>query len=320
MTKLKLMAAVAAVMAGASVSHAQCSSGSLGTRDACQKTVDMINYITPQFATALTGGSATLGQGGTHAGLGHFALDLRATGVFGKFPKMNGTSYSTLGATASTIASSGKVVPMITAGASIGLFRGVSLGVTHIGGVDALISATYLPNVTVGDISVKATGGNMKFGFGVRIGLLEESLVAPGVAISILKRDLPTVTVTGTSQNGSYELKDYTVGSTAWRLSASKSFLLLNLYGGIGQDYYTSSSSVKVTVNSPGLAPSTSSNSMKMTRTNMFIGTSLNLFVIKITGELGQASGGSAPPSTNSFGGAANASRSYASLGVRFGL
>jgi len=319
MTKFKVVAATVAMLASASVAQGQCTAGA--TQDACQKTVDLVNYLTPQFATALAGGSATLGQGGTHAGLGHFALDLRATGVFGSMPKMSNVTFSGTGSQASTIASAAQIVPGLTAGASVGLFRGLSLGVTHVGGVDALISATYLPNVNGNGVSVKASGSNFKFGFGVRIGLLEESLVAPGIGLTILKRDLPTVSVTGTSANGTFALNDYSVGSTAWRITASKSLLIFNLYAGLGQDAYTSSSSVKVTATNSGItSTSTSANSMKMTRNNLFLGTSINLFVVKISGEIGQATGGSGPTLKNTFESTAYKARNYASLGVRFGL
>lgn len=319
MTKYKMMAAAVAMMASASVASAQCSAGT--TQDACQKTVDLVNYITPQFATALAGGSATLGQGGTHAGLGHFALDLRATGVFGSMPKLSGVTFSPSGSQTSTLTSAAQVVPGLTAGASIGLFRGLPLGVTHIGGVDALISATYLPNVNGNGVAVKVSGSNFKFGFGVRIGLLEESLVAPGVGLTILKRDLPTVSITGTSANGSFAVKDYTVGATSWRLTASKSLLLFNLYGGLGQDMYSSSSTIAVTATNSGITTSsTSANSMKMTRMNLFVGTSLNLLVVKLTAELGQVNGGSAPAFKNTFEAATTKARNYASLGVRFAL
>lgn len=43
----------------------------------CQATVDVFEYLAPQLAAAVTGGNATLGQGGAMAGAGHFALTLR---------------------------------------------------------------------------------------------------------------------------------------------------------------------------------------------------------------------------------------------------
>jgi hypothetical protein len=59
---------------------------------------------------------------------------------------------------------------------------------------------------------------------------------------------------------------------------------------------------------------------MSMTRTNMFVGTQISLFVVKIVGEVGQVSGGSTPTLKNNFGAAADKSRNYASLGLRFAI
>ena len=39
-------------------------------QDACQKALDLLNYMTPQLGTLIAGGNATLGQGGTLGGLG----------------------------------------------------------------------------------------------------------------------------------------------------------------------------------------------------------------------------------------------------------
>ncbi len=46
----------------------------------------------------------------------------------------------------------------------------------------------------------------------------------------------------------------------------------------------------------------------------------MNLLVLKLTGEIGQANGGNVPTAKNTFESAANKSRVYASVGVRFGL
>ncbi len=328
MKNVRLIAAAMMLATAAGTAEAQCT-GATTVADACTKVTDLVNYVTPQFSTALAGGSATMGQGGTLAGLGHVAVSLRATAVFGSMPKFNGTAFNTGGAVASTFASENTPVPMVTADAAIGLFRGVSLGVTHVGGVDALVSATYLPNVDGGDFKMTPKS-NLKFGYGLRVGLLEESLVAPGVAISYIQRDLPAMSLTGSSTvsaagnnaPGTFELNDYTVKTTAIRLTASKSFLVFALNAGIGQDTYKGSSNLKVTVTPAvgGAQVGTGATAMSMTRTNMFIGTQINLFVLKIVGEVGQVSGGKTPTLKNNFGSAADKSRTYASLGLRFAI
>src|SRR5262245_51669081 len=78
-----------ALMVSARSASAQCSSAPLAVRQACTASVDLVNYMSPQLATAIAGGSSTLGQSGALGGLGWFALTLRGTGVInGAFPNI----------------------------------------------------------------------------------------------------------------------------------------------------------------------------------------------------------------------------------------
>ena len=57
--------------------------------------------------------------------------------------------------------------------------------------------------------------------------------------------------------------------------------------------------------------------SQSLDRTNMFVGASINLPIFRLAAEYGQQSGGSVAALTNGFGDAADASRSYFSVGIR---
>jgi len=323
--KLMMLGAVAALVVAPMPARAQCTGQAA---DACQKATDLVTFLSPQLAGALSGGNHTLGQGGALGGLGHFALDVRATGVLGSFPKLDGVGFNATGTKdASTFTAKDQFVPGLVADAAIGLWNGVSLGVTHVGAIDALVSATYLPNVSGGDVSLSTSGSNLKFGYGVRVGLLEESVITPGVAFSYLTRSLPTFSVAGTvaasgsRPGGTLALNDFSLKSSGWRLTAGKDLLIFNLNAGIGQDKYTSDANILATVSGSGVnATSTGSTSMSMTRTNMFVGLTLNLFVAKLAAEVGQVSGGSVPPLLNNFGSDAAKSRGYFSAGLRFGF
>jgi hypothetical protein len=130
------------------------------------------------------------------------------------------------------------------------------------------------------------------------------------------------VTASGTSAPGTFALNDYTLKTTAIRLTASKTFLIFALNAGIGQDTYKGSSNVRVTVTPSvgGAQTGAGATSMSMTRTNMFVGTQVSLFLFKVVGEVGQVSGGKTPALTNNFGAKADKSRNYASLGLRFAI
>jgi hypothetical protein len=329
--KVRTMLAGAALALAAGRADAQCSTQPQAARDACTKAVDLFNYLTPQLATALAGGSHTLGQGGTLAGLGHVAVDLRVTGVQGSLPKLGGVGLNTGAVTPTTFASDSKYVPMLTADAAIGIWRGYSLGVTHVGGLDALVSATYLRDFDGGDVQVKLSGDKFKFGYGVRLGLLEESLLAPGVSVSYLKRDLPTVSVSGSSTvtasgvsaPGTLAINDFALKTTSWRVTASKNFMLLGLSAGFGGDKYEASSTIVGTVVAPApinTVTGSASPSFSMTRTNYFVGLSLDVLLAKVVAEAGQVTGGTVAQLTNNFGSAADKARTYLTVGLRFGL
>jgi hypothetical protein len=324
--KIRLVIAGVAMVAGASVAGAQCSNQSA---DACRKATDLVQFLAPQFAAALASGNPTLGQGGTLGGLGHFAIDLRASAVNGTLPKMDNIALSITGQKASVFTGKDSFIPAASADAAIGLYRGVSLGVTHVGGLDALVTMTYLPTLPGGDVgsadvNVQRGGSSTKFGFGARIGIIEESLVTPGIAFAYVKRDLPEVSASGTitatlpNLGGTIALNNFAVKTTVWRLTAAKSFFIFGLSGGYGQDKYEATSTVTGTV-SGGLASGTTPANVSMTRTNYFGSLSINLFLFKVVGEYGQVSGGSSGAAINTFGTAADKSRSYYTAGLRFG-
>jgi hypothetical protein len=87
---------------------------------------------------------------------------------------------------------------MPTIDGALGIFRGFPLGVTNVGGVDLLLSASYIPKVDEDDVAIDPDTP-LKLGYGARISVLQESIVSPGVSVTYLKRDLPVLTLTGES-------------------------------------------------------------------------------------------------------------------------
>ena len=140
------------------------------SQDACQKAVDLFKYVAPQLGTSITGGNATLGQGGSLGGLGHFTVGLRINVVQGSLPQVQNTSVSTNGAQNNTpFDTKTQIVPMPTADLSIGIFKGLPLAITNVGGVDLLVSAAYLPEFDNDGVSIKVPSGSLKLGYGARV-------------------------------------------------------------------------------------------------------------------------------------------------------
>ncbi len=308
---------VAARTVGAQTIDPACANAATVFQDACQKTIDIFNYLAPQLGTAIAGGNATLGQEGTLGGLGHFSLGIRGTVVKGDVPKFSQINIHTNGAAADSLPVSTAPVPMPSIDLGVGLFGGLPLGITRVGTVDLLVNAFYIPKVTSNQVSIHPQH-SLQLGFGGRVGIIQESKLVPGLAVTYEHRDLPTTTIVATDNSGdSLRVQNLTLKTTAWRLVAGKKFLILGLAAGVGQDKYDSRTDVGAEVN--GLTSGTTalaSPHETLTRTNYFGDVSLALPFFRITGEIGSVSG-SAVGTYNTFAGSkAGASRLYGAVGT----
>src|SRR6478752_10221361 len=135
------------------------------SQDACQKAIDLFKYLAPQLGTSIAGGNATLGQAGSLGGLGHFSLGLRVNAVQGSLPQVQNITPSVNGATNTpAIDTKTQLFPMPTADLAVGIFKGLPLAITNVGGVDLLVSAAYLPEFNSSGVSVKVPNGSLKLG------------------------------------------------------------------------------------------------------------------------------------------------------------
>ncbi len=339
---LTFVMAVTAASASAQGINSQCPAGSTGfggvpdqaraAQDACQKSIDLFQYMAPQLGVMVAGGNATLGQGGTLGGLGKFSAGIRVNVLQGSLPDVDQVVPGVNGAQASTYSTKDQILPLPTADVAIGLFKGIPLGVTNVGGVDLLVSAAYLPEYSGDFIDVKVPDGSLKLGYGARVGIVQQSFVIPGVSISYLRRSLPTVSIIGStaaSAGGARDtlrVDDLSVKTDAIRLVASKTFLLFGIAIGAGQDRYESVGTITAKVAPRAVTVPNGASagpvilSQKMTRTNIFTDLSLNLPLLKIIGEIGQVSGGSVSTYNKFSGKQADASRIFGSIGIRLSL
>jgi hypothetical protein len=289
-------------------------------QDACQQAYDVYQLLSPQLGLALTGGNATAGQGGVLGGLGHFSIGLRANGFSGLLPDVSSSQFTprTSGAApARTLPTTSRLVGLPTADAAVGLFRGLPLALTNVLGVDALVSASYVPDINHNDVSINPHQ-NWQFGYGVRVGLLSESIVTPGLSVTWIERDLPTTDITATVNNAGLQVHDEKVKTNAWRVVASKNLVMFGVAVGIGNDHYAQSANVSGSVSGllsgSATAPGTDQT---LNRTNLFADLSFNLPLFKIVGEIGQATGGTVQTYNAFSGGRADRSQVYGSLGLR---
>jgi len=287
--------------------------------DACQKVADLFNYMNVQLGTWVAGGNPTLGQGGTLGGLGHFSVGLRANVMKASIPNVDQIQVQAGPPVSTHIPTSDKWVGLPAADVAIGLFKGFPLGPATIGGLDALVSVAYMPSYTQHSLHVGSQDDKWKIGFGGRLGILQESLLLPGVGVSYMVRDLPTAELSGVDNSGnSVTISDYKIRTKQWRLTASKKLLFLGVAAGLGQDKYDTKASV--TYNVDGNTPDAPIQlHISPTRTNYFADVSFNLLLAHFVAEIGRVSGGGIT-TFNSFSTDANAARNYGSLGIRIGL
>jgi hypothetical protein len=316
--KRTLALAVALISGGWSTAFAQVNSCAVGpTQDACQKAVDVYQYVAPQLGSAITGGNATLGKGGALGGLGHFSLGLRVNVVQGSIPQVDdpGSQPVLTGAKATAYPTKSAFVPMPTVDGALGIYRGFPLGLTNVGGLDLLVSASYIPKVDRDDFTIDPDTP-IKLGYGARVSLLQESIVAPAISLTFLRRDLPVLSLTGNTFGSTLSVTDLNEKTTAWRLVASKSLILFGVAAGYGQDRYESSATASAVI--AGLTSPSVSVAQTMTRSNMFADLSFNLPLLKIIAEVGLVSGGTAPSTINTFSSKGIVdSRLYGSAGLR---
>lgn len=310
--------------------------------DACVTANDLFSYMVPQLGVAIAGGNATLGTGsvlGTRGTIPRFSIGIRANVVKGNLPDVGAQfentgdlPFDTTGAAQQrNYANKNQILGAPTVDAAIGVFNGIPLGITRVGGVDLLVSASYLPEYDEEgeEVQVLTPDGGLNFGFGARVGLLKESMAVPGVSFTYLQRGLPTLDITA-------RVEDETSGGTAdtlsvqgldldtrsWRLVASKSFLVFGLAAGLGQDTYKSDGDLRAAVTANGQTYGGTDQVLvdfarEVTRTNMFLDLSLNLPVVKVVAEVGQVSGGDIN-TFSTFEKKADDSQLYGSFGLRF--
>jgi hypothetical protein len=331
MKKSFLAVAVLTVVVAVQVGAQACPAPTLTTPqdsltiNARQQAADLFQYVAPQLGQAVAGGSATLGQNSTLGGLGHFSLGVHGTAVGGSVPDVSKFPTCYTRRVSSSLPTSTSLIPMAGADAAIGIFGGLPLALTNVGGIDLLVSAQYVPERTFSGVRVTTPDGSLQVGYGARIGLLSESFIVPGVSLSYIKRDLPRVSIAANTGNDTLSVTGLKLKTSSWRLSASKSLILFNVAAGVGQDKLESAvDSVTARVAYPSTVTPTRGTirdlSQNLTRTNYFVNASFSLLVAKITAEVGQSTGGTVSTFNTFQGSQPDGARTYGSVGVRFGL
>ncbi len=132
--------------------------------------------------------------------------------------------------------------------------------------------------------------------------------------------------MTARSAGDSLQVRDLDIQTTSWRIMASKSFFMFGVAAGGGKDRYESGTIISARMAARTVPPVSAFTAgpidikQTMTRTTMFLDLSMNLPFFKIVGEIGQVSGGEVETYNQFEGSKADDSRTYGSIGIRFGF
>jgi hypothetical protein len=312
----------AAAAQGGGAIDAQCGTATSNariTQDACQKAIDILQFMAPQLGAMLTGGNAVLGEHSALRGLGRVSLGLKVNGLEASLPRVDQRTPATTGAVASDSAVRSQWVAVPVLDAAIGLFRGFPVGGTYALGLDALVNVAYIPSLDEDDFTLEAPDGSVKFGLGGRVGVLAETFLTPGLSVTWLHRALPTVNVAGRVSGDELNVRDVRVSTTAWRVVAGKNLSVFGVAIGGGQDTYDTRADAQVTISRvvPSVTSSVVSSRQELTRTNLFANLSLNLPALRLVAEVGRVNGGQVSTYNSFADHDADDPRSYASLGLR---
>jgi hypothetical protein len=315
------------VIRGADLAAAQptsCPSGALPSpdaisEDACRKTEDLLRYLVPELGMAISGGNPMLGEGGALGAVGRVSVSIRANAVLGSVPRLSQIPVSLTGAVSSQIALESQLIAAPAGDVALGVLPGFAAGVSRILSIDALGSVVYLPPWHGGGARVRFPDGGVNIGYGVRVGLIDESIITPAVGLTYLHRGLPTsdvrADIVSSGNATTLAIRDLTLDSDSWRLVAAKSLVRADIAMGGGRDRYTSRATIQAIVN--GTSSSILDTSQRVTRTNLFADVSLIVFAQHVVLEGGVVRGGTVATFNGWSGAQPTDMRAYLALGVR---
>lgn len=306
----------------AAAQNAQCAQYPTlnNARQTCDAAVDLTRAYTPIAGLLISGGNPVLGSAGASGGLGKFSVTLRANAVNLSVPDMGNVS------SAGTVPQSDKLLaPAPLVEASVGVFPGIHGGLLAL---DLLGAAQLVPNEKVSsDIRVdpgapRVGPVSLGIGFGARVGVLPEDGLLPAVAVSVMRRGIPSIGYGDVAQ-GDQIAADVKLRATNVRVTAGKRFSVLSLGAGLGWSKYTGDATASFQVAAPAPAGAVSGNvavPLSATRTVFFADAGLDLRFIKIMGEVGFQNGKDQKLGTTFTGYDDTKGTTFYSVGLRMGI
>jgi hypothetical protein len=299
--------------------HAQASecsgySGSAGR--VCSAAVDGTRAFHPIAGLLVSGGNPVLGTANTLGGLGHFSVTARANAAHVVLPDVN---YD--GSTSTVPASDKLFAPTPLVEVAAGIYGGMPSGLLAI---DFLGSAQLLPTDQIDHLTVESGARRigdvaLGLGYGARVGVIRENGPLPGVAVSVMRRDIPRLAYGDLAAGDQYS---YAVNlhATNLRVVASKQLALFDLAAGLGWDRYTGDASIRFRDPVTSVVQPKIPVDLNQSRALAFLDAGLNLSAVKLLGEVGYQGGKDQKLSTDFEEFDTTKGKFFASFGLRVGF
>ncbi len=278
-----LLAALALLPAASLLAqgNSECSAYIGPDANICNAAVDGAVLFHPVAGMLVSGGNPTLGQVGTLGGFPHLTISARVNATKFHLPDLN---YN---GTGTTVASADEVVaPAPQVDASLGLYKGMSNGLLAI---DLLGSAQLLPTNQIDNFSVDKDATSigdvaLGFGYGARVGVINQMGAIPAISVSAMHRGVPEVTYGDVTQGNQYRY-GVNLDATNLRAMAGYNFGIASIGGGLGWDKYTGKADIEF---NPTVGPTQFiSKDLDQERTLAFLDAGLNLGMLNLVGEVG---------------------------------
>ena len=153
------------------------------------------------------------------------------------------------------------------------------------------------------------------FGYGARVGVINQKAAIPAVSVSLMRRNIPTFAY-GDIANGDQYRFGVDLKATNARVVAGYGLGVFGIGAGLGWDKYTGTADISFT---PTAGPTQSlTKDLDQTRTLGFLDASLNLGFLNLVGEAGYQFGKDLNLSTTFEGNDPQDNRLFGSAALRF--
>ena len=322
---LRLLAPVAAavvVVSPAAAQNQQCQQFPTtdNARQSCDAAVDLTRAYTPVAGLLISGGNPVLGSSGASGGLGRFSVTVRANAVRLALPDLG-----SVGADGTVPQDDEILAPAPLVEASLGLFKGFNNGLLAL---DLLGAAQLVPNeeafdeIRVDPDAPRIGPVSLGLGFGARVGVLPEDGALPALAVSVMRRSIPSLGF-GNVAAGDDIAADLDLHATNLRITAGKRFSVLSVGAGFGWSRYSGSARAQFDVD--GTLPGTGVAGvvdvpLSAERTMFFLDGGLDFRFVKLMGEVGVQSGKNQNLGTTFTGFDDAGATTFYSVGLRMGF